>query len=93
VKLSGVSLQVDDNQNIIQGSYNDMATRLEYNASGNLTYAGKAIAGSLSASAVWQIKLLQYDTAINDNISSVLWASGTIDYNKVWDNRSGLVYL
>lgn len=77
----------------IQMAYNDLTVRFDYNASGNLLYAGKSLPGANSASAVWQIKKFQYDTAANDNLSSILLASGTLNFDQIWDDRAGLNFL
>lgn len=84
-------LPVDENGERIDLAYKDQTTKLEYNASGGLQYMGRAVPGSLSASAVWQIKKFLYNS--DYLISSVVWASGSIDFSNIWDNRASLTYL
>jgi len=94
VLLTNIAVPVDNNMNTIDASWNDILTRrMAYNASGNIVYLGQAPAASLSASAVWQVRRFQYDTATYDNISNVMFASGTILFDQVWDSRASLTYL
>lgn len=49
-------------------------------------YVGKAVPGSATASAVWQIqRITQADT-------TVVWADGDASFNNVWDNHAALSY-
>ena len=84
-------LPVDENGERIGLAYKDQTQKFAYNASNALEYLGRAVPGSLSASAVWQIKKFLYDS--NYNMSAALWASGSIDFEHVWDDRVGLSYL
>jgi hypothetical protein len=55
--------------------------------SNNYLLIGKAIPGSDTTAAVWQIK--KVDTT---NGAIVTWASGNSVFNKVWNDRSGYTY-
>ena len=90
-RLSGVQIPVDDNQRDIAFAYKDMTTLLAYNASNVLQYIGKAPSGTDSSTNGWQIKKLAYD--VNYNLSNVLFASGTIQYDKTWTGRGSYFYL
>lgn len=87
-------LAVDSNEEKIQLSYDESAYRYAYNSSNNVQYVGKSLPGSLSASSVWQIKRFDYDGVTTSLITACLWASGSRDYESIWDNRaSGITYL
>ena len=55
----------------------------------NVFYVGFAAPGSLSSAAVWKIFVAD---STNSAGVQVLHASGTADYNKVWDDRVGFTY-
>jgi hypothetical protein len=54
----------------------------------DVTYVGKAQPGSLLSASVWQIQRL---TEVGDDLV-VEWASGTAEFNKVWDDHLILSY-
>jgi hypothetical protein len=60
--------------------------RLE-EASGTITYIGEADPGSAEASPVWRIKRMDTSSGI-----VLLWASGSSDFNKTWNDRASYVY-
>lgn len=55
--------------------------------SGAYTYVGKAVSGSSTASAVWQIQRLDESSGL-----VILFADGDTLFNNVWDNRVSLSY-
>lgn len=57
-------------------------------ASATITYVGKALPGTSSASSLWQIQKI--DTTGDLTIT---WADGNADFDNVWDDRIGLSYL
>ena len=60
-------------------------------ATGSITYIGKAPPNSATSSAVWQIKKL--DESGTGGIELVLtWADGNKNYDNIWDNRTGYNY-
>ena len=65
--------------------------RLEYDANGNVIYKGEADPGSSTSDPVWKIEKYEYDA--NGNLIAVLFAEGTGDFDKVWDNRESYNYL
>ena len=86
------SLPVDANQELVP--WRNLRTLLDYNASNNLQYIGMAMPGSLSASAVWQVKEVKYEVVNSgDLISSITFADGIPSFTKTWDDRTGYVYL
>lgn len=51
--------------------------------SGNYTYIGEALPGTATSSATWRIKRVeQIGTDYN-----ILWANGSSDFNKTWNDR------
>lgn len=56
--------------------------------SATVSYIGKADPGASEAAGVWQIQRL---TTVG-SLTSVLWAGGTDEFDKVWDDRAGLTY-
>lgn len=65
--------------------------RLEYDANGNVLYKGEADPGSSTSDPVWKIEKYEYDA--NGNVTAVLFAEGTADFDKVWDNRESYNYF
>jgi hypothetical protein len=56
-------------------------------ASATITYVGKAAAGSISSSAVWQIQRIDSSSGL-----AVLYADSITTFTKVWDSRAGYTY-
>jgi hypothetical protein len=55
---------------------------------GNYTYIGEAVPGSAPGASVWRIKRVeQVGADIN-----ILWAGGSADFNKIWNNRLTYTY-
>lgn len=52
-------------------------------------YKGQAQPGSSSAASVWRIK--RVITSVDGDVQ-VLWADGTADFTKSWDNRTSYTY-
>lgn len=57
-------------------------------ASNTVTYIGEAESGSASSDPVWRIKKF----TVSGSITSLQWASGNTDYDKIWDNRTSYTY-
>jgi hypothetical protein len=66
------------------------STLLAFDVSGNLIYFGLAVPGSSPASAVWQIRKLDYSGA--GNVIDVLFANGSLLFNSVWNDRATYPY-
>ncbi len=62
---------------------------LDYDADGNVIYHGKAIPGTASSAAAWQIKKFAYTAG---NLTAITFANGSADYSAVWDDRASLSY-
>lgn len=67
-----------------------LITVISYNANQDIEYIGNAAPGSLASESVWKIINLTYD--VNDNIETVVYASGNRKFDKVWDNRASYTY-
>lgn len=65
-------------------------TKLDYVGGTDPIYIGLANGGTATTEAKWQIKKLAYDGS--NNLTSILAASGTTEFNQVWDNRASLSY-
>lgn len=61
------------------------------NSGVEVLYLGEAEPGTSESAARWRIKKFTYDSGTN-NVSQVDWASGTDNFDKVWDNRTSYVY-
>ena len=53
----------------------------------NIKYVGKAVIGSSTASAVWQIKQIDATSGV-----VITWADGDDNADNIWDNREALSY-
>lgn len=68
------------------GSVSNYATIVD-EASATITYVGKALPGTATSSALWQIQRI--DTTGDLTIK---WADGVADFTKVWDDRATITY-
>lgn len=65
----------------------DVAKRFD-EASATVTYIGEATVGTLDSEAGWRIKRF----TVSGTETLLEWASGTPDYDKIWDNRASYTY-
>jgi hypothetical protein len=56
----------------------------------NEFYKGEALVGSLVTDSAWRINKT---TISQDGDVSEMWAEGTADFNKVWEDRASLSYV
>ena len=63
---------------------------LDYQGGVNAIYIGMAKPGSGTKAAKWQIKKMTYDA--NDNITSIKFAGGSIDFKSSWSLRATYSY-
>lgn len=54
----------------------------------DILYVGAAAPGSLESASVWQI----YKADFTGTSVVKTYASGTADFDKIWDNRTGYTY-
>lgn len=57
-------------------------------ASASVTYVGNATPGSVTSSAVWQVKKI----TITGADIAITWADGDAEFDNVWDDRATLTY-
>jgi hypothetical protein len=64
-----------------------LAVRIDDTTTTDVTYIGKALIGTATSAATWQISKL-------DTASGMIktWADGDGLFNNIWDNRSSLSY-
>lgn len=67
-------------------SSDTLIQRIAYDANGNPEYLGMALPGSAANSANWFIRKIAYD--VNQNPVSILFAEGSLNFDKVWDDRA-----
>lgn len=67
---------------------NDVALAIQIDvASSTVTYIGKALPGTATSAATWQIKKIDSTSG-----TSITFASGNSNFSQVWDNRASLSY-
>jgi len=64
-----------------------LTIRMEYSG-GNPLYVGKAVPGTATSAAAWQIQKLTY---AGDELNALQWADSG-KFSQVWDDRAGLSY-
>jgi hypothetical protein len=75
------------------GGSGTLKTEMRYDADGNLLYYGRAIPGSATSAAVWQIRKYLYPGAgPNQSPTEVLYANGSTSFDQIFDNRGTLSY-
>lgn len=55
-----------------------------------LLYRGEASVGSNTTSPVWRIRKIIF--AVDGDVQEI-WAEGSADFNKIWDNKDSYNYL
>jgi hypothetical protein len=66
------------------------ATQIDDVSTSGITYIGKALVGTGTASPLWQIQ------KVNQNgtpITTVITWAGNAKFNQIWDNRTSLTYV
>lgn len=72
---------------VIAAGSSGFATRIDDAGSG-VTYVGKAVPGTATATAAWQVqKILE---ATGD--TTITWADGNDSFDNVWNDRASLSY-
>lgn len=57
-------------------------------AGDNTFYIGRAVPGTATTTAAWEIRKL---LTLGNNVE-ILWADGDGNYDNIWDNRASLSY-
>jgi len=78
---------LNNTQNAITLSASNYAIILDDTTTANVTYVGKAVIGSATSTASWQIQKLDETSGLVIN-----WADGDANFDNVWDNRASLSY-
>jgi len=73
------ALQVDKNWTM----------RVSNDTSNNPVYQGKAVVGSATSAAVWQVTQFNWSSG---NFISQLWADSNENFDNIWDSVSALTY-
>ena len=68
----------------------DMTLTKRVNNNGDYIYIGEAAVGSVDSDSVWRISRT-YISPIDGDII-ILWANGTSNFDKVWNNHLSLSY-
>ena len=61
---------------------------IDYDDNLNYYYIGEANPGTVESEAKWRIKRIE---EIGDDYN-ILWASGTAEFDKIWENRASFTY-
>lgn len=64
------------------------ATQIDDTSTASVTYIGKAVIGSSSASAVWQVQKIDESS----NPTTIKWADGNDAFDNIFNNRTSLTY-
>lgn len=75
-------------ETITYGRTAGFTTKCVYDGT-NPIYIGKARPGVLTSEAGWQIQKIDYD---GDSITSISWAEGNDNFDKVWDDYLNYQY-
>ena len=59
----------------------------ENSGDSNIEYYGKAVIGSATSAAVWQIKKIDNTSGV-----SITWADSNESFDNIWDSRESLSY-
>lgn len=85
----GITVDIPKEQ---AGSLPQMTQKLENYSSGQAKYVGEAAPGTATSEARWRIKQLEYDDGISKPPTGIVWADGTADFTKEWDERANYTY-
>ncbi len=56
--------------------------------SSSIIYRAEAVAGTLQSAALWRIQKI----TISGSVTTVTWASGTANFDKIWNDRLSYTY-
>lgn len=78
------------NTNAVLVDEQDIKTIITYvDEDGNYTYVGEAESGTAISEASWRIRRVEEV----GSLVIILWAGGTNEFNKVWDDRGTYTYM
>lgn len=103
--MEGNAILIFDSEKnkFVSESFSDIIDRLELtigaalevqydklvDSSGDYTYIGEALPGSVKSNAVWRIKRLLE----NGDDLEIIWADNTAEFTKSWDDRATYEYV
>lgn len=64
--------------------------QFDYSGGTNVIYLGMADPGTSVNAAKWRIQKFAYD--VNNNVTSITFASGSDNFDQIWANRASLTY-
>ena len=67
----------------------DLLMKADYDGGSYVVYLGYAAPGTATSASAWQIRKYTYS---GSNVTSCDFASGTNEYDKVWDDRATYSY-
>jgi len=76
-----------DNALVVLQSSKNYALRLDDTSTPSITYVGKAVPGTSTASPLWQIRKIDQTSGM-----IITWAGSSDSFNNVWDDRLTLIY-
>jgi len=79
---------VDANNNL-KVSQDNYTVKIVYVSAGKPQYIGKALPGTASSDAGWQIQKLTYAT---DDVTDIKWAGGSLAFTNIFDNYASFTY-
>lgn len=79
-----------ENTSALGGSSAVYATRVDTASTPSVTYVGKALPGTATSAASWQIQKI--DESGTPETTVITFADGNADFDNIWDNRTSLSY-
>ena len=77
-----------DQNGVLKVGQDNYTVKIEYSGS-NPIYVGKTVPGNAVSASTWQIQKLTYS---GSNVTDVQWASGSLNFTHVWNDRAGYTY-
>lgn len=88
IRSVGDKPTTNDNPLPVQNTERPFTQKIAYSGT-NPIYIGEAPPGTPTSSALWRIKKLEYSGSL---VTGTVWANGSADFDKVWDNRTSYSY-
>lgn len=78
-----------DSNSIAKVTQDNYTVKIVYLSAGLPQYIGKALPGTASSSAGWQIQKLTYS---GDDVTDIKWAGGSLSFTNIFDNYASFTY-
>jgi hypothetical protein len=85
---SPTKANVDSNNNL-RVSQDNYTVKIVYASAGKPEYIGKAVPGTASSGAGWQIQKLTYS---GTDVTDIKWAGGSLSFTNIFDNYASFTY-